>query len=763
MKKITLVFMLLFLGSFIYGQNSSSFLSTNTSGDVIIGAPAGTASADTPEGGDIVITHSATQNIVPGDGITCNAGGIANDNLYFRDFDLENDFGIDGIFNVTSAEVGIETLITSTGTFTLTANIYTTDAPFPTGTLTLLGTGTLDAVDADAGTVVSIPVDAVVPAGAIMVYELSITGDGVTQFFVGANQDGQTGVSWIQATDCGADVPTDLNDFGFPNSYVMNVVGELGSVEPFTECGPVPVDIIDNDTVTSAAPVAESGIIGTDFEIDNVDIDITHTFDGDLVINLVSPEGTSLLLSDGNGGAGDNYTDTVFQDGGDDITAAGAPFTGTFEPQGGTFAATFDGEEIVGDWTLSIEDTAGGDQGTLDFYCITFAPLEAPLEIECQDITVSLDENGDASIEAGDIVSGSFDSLTVDVSDFTCDDIGENTVVVTAMLDGETATCEATVTIVDDLPPVLECPADVMFPTGDPSVPLPDFTADGSAVDNCTVDLVITQDPAPGTAVAVGTSVTVTLSTTDESTNEGSCTFIYTVTNEDNFTECGPTGQVIDGATNDPVNSVATVTETGIIGDDVFIDNVAIDITHTFDGDLEISLISPAGTTLGLSLENGGGNANYTDTVFQDGGDDITAADAPFTGIFQPQGGTFADTFAGEDIAGDWTLNIVDIFASGEAGTLNMYCITFSPVLSVADNAFDGFNFFPNPAQNTLNISAQTEVQNITIINLVGQVVLEQEVGATTSQLDISRLRSGVYLMQVAANGQIGTYKVIKE
>jgi len=104
---------------------------------------------------------------------------------------------------------------------------------------------------------------------------------------------------------------------------------------------------------------------------------------------------------------------------------------------------------------------------------------------------------------------------------------------------------------------------------------------------------------------------------------------------------------------------------------------------------------------------------------------------------------------------------MVEGFGAG-SGNYSM-AITCEEILGVGDSTFDGFTFFPNPAQNTLNISAQTEVQKIILVNLVGQIVLEKQIDATNSQIDMSRLTSGVYLMQVSANGQIGTYKVIKE
>ena len=88
-------------------------------------------------------------------------------------------------------------------------------------------------------------------------------------------------------------------------------------------------------TLTSfTATMGESGLVGPDWEISNVTIDISHTWDGDLSINLVSPSGASLNLSQFNGGSLNNYTNTVFVDGAPSITTGSAPFTGQFSPEG---------------------------------------------------------------------------------------------------------------------------------------------------------------------------------------------------------------------------------------------------------------------------------------------------------------------------------------------------------------------------------------------------------------------------------------------
>ena len=126
---------------------------------------------------------------------------------------------------------------------------------------------------------------------------------------------------------------------------------------------------------TSTATMGMAGTIGTDYKIGSVEIDITHTFDADLEITLVSPMGTTLNLSSDNGGSSNNYTSTVFMDGNPNITTGSAPFTGTFEAEGGTFATTFAGQSIMGDWKLEVCDDASGDTGTLNDFKITFCQI----------------------------------------------------------------------------------------------------------------------------------------------------------------------------------------------------------------------------------------------------------------------------------------------------------------------------------------------------------------------------------------------------
>lgn len=83
--------------------------------------------------------------------------------------------------------------------------------------------------------------------------------------------------------------------------------------------------------------------------------------------------------------------------------------------------------------------------------------------------------------------------------------------------------------------------------------------------------------------------------------------------------------------------------------------------------------------------------------------------------------------------------------------------------LNIEENTFGNFNFFPNPTQNEVTISSTIAVEKISIYNLLGQKVKSQTINSTTSNIDVSNLKTGVYILEVASNDQIGTFKMIKE
>jgi subtilisin-like proprotein convertase family protein len=127
----------------------------------------------------------------------------------------------------------------------------------------------------------------------------------------------------------------------------------------------VPRPILDFTTTTSVLNIGNHRIVADV----NVTLDITHTYDSDLTLTLIGPNGVSVLLSQFNGGSGDNYTSTTFDDEAPVPIAAGtAPFSGSFRPQG--LLSALDGIPANGTWQLQVTDSASQDVGTLNSWSL---------------------------------------------------------------------------------------------------------------------------------------------------------------------------------------------------------------------------------------------------------------------------------------------------------------------------------------------------------------------------------------------------------
>ena len=161
-----------------------------------------------------------------------------------------------------------------------------------------------------------------------------------------------------------------------------------------------------------------------------------------------------------------------------------------------------------------------------------------------QDISVDLDANNMASITIADIDNGTTDNcsataditLALDVTSFTCTELGDNTVTLTATdTNGNTSTATATVTLRDvTAPTVVTQDITVSLDSdGQASISATDIdngsTDDCSGVDSLSLDISDFDCPALG-------DTTVTLTVTDTSGNVATGTAIVTITatDEDN-------------------------------------------------------------------------------------------------------------------------------------------------------------------------------------------------------------------------------------
>jgi len=196
------------------------------------------------------------------------------------------------------------------------------------------------------------------------------------------------------------------------------------------------------------------------------------------------------------------------------------------------FAGSWNVYPYFGSGNIVISNYSGGGFFLVKASGVNNEDNEDPVAV-CQDITVLLDQNGQATISANYLDGGSTDnegivSFEIDIDTFSCNDIGENTVTLTiADASGNTASCAAIVSVIDTINPVIVCPADQNVdwdPNG--TYTLPDYvlTNEVSATDNCTENLTITQDPVAGTILGVGLHI-ISFETIDDQGNINTCSF----------------------------------------------------------------------------------------------------------------------------------------------------------------------------------------------------------------------------------------------
>ena len=170
-------------------------------------------------------------------------------------------------------------------------------------------------------------------------------------------------IAGVPSNTVGGETAAERNIVSGNGEAGINISGTPRIVRTFSGIAP----ISDLSTITLDVPVGFSNPI---VDVD-VEVDLSHTWDSDLDIFLIPPAGPTIELTTDNGGAGDDYRVTVFDDEASTaITTGQAPFNGRFRPEAPL--SVLDGLSPLGTWNLQITDDEAGDIGTLNSWSLKF-------------------------------------------------------------------------------------------------------------------------------------------------------------------------------------------------------------------------------------------------------------------------------------------------------------------------------------------------------------------------------------------------------
>ena len=154
----------------------------------------------------------------------------------------------------------------------------------------------------------------------------------------------------------------------------------------------------------------------------------------------------------------------------------------------------------------------------------------------CQNITVQLNASGMGSVSANLIQGSASDacgiaSSSLDQTDFTCSDLGPNTVMLTVLdVNGNASTCSATVTVEDNINPIALCQDITIELEDDGDVQISPSDIDSGSSDACGIAS-LTLSTGGYYYCGYPQEVTETLTVTDVNGNSSSCTATVTISN----------------------------------------------------------------------------------------------------------------------------------------------------------------------------------------------------------------------------------------
>ncbi|MGW7330622.1 M28 family metallopeptidase [Streptomyces sp. NPDC054840] len=163
---------------------------------------------------------------------------------------------------------------------------------------------------------------------------------------------GTSGQAFDRCYHSSCDSLTNINDTALDRNSdaVAYAVWTLGAATPVPPGqsfeNTADVNIPDSPAAAVSSPITVSGVTGNAPATTKVDVNIVHTYRGDLVVDLLAPDGTVYNLHNRSGGSADNLVQT--------------------------YTVNASGEVANGVWNLRVKDAAAQDVGYINSWKITF-------------------------------------------------------------------------------------------------------------------------------------------------------------------------------------------------------------------------------------------------------------------------------------------------------------------------------------------------------------------------------------------------------
>ena len=247
---------------------------------------------------------------------------------------------------------------------------------------------------------------------------------------------------------------------------------------------------------------------------------------------------------------------------------------------------------------------------------------------------------------------------------------------------------------------------------------------------------------------------------------------LMTATNRITFN--GSSAQVVESNFPNPTALIITNTSAAgvsLSGSEVIPDTTNLELAGNLNADFAenmgtVSLIDNSVITLGATphavLFTNSSAANPGPADFWTAGKTLTVKG--WTGTAGASGSN-GQLFVGVDNTGLSATQLAQVTFQGFTGAAMLSTGEVVPVtaLSTVNNQFKGLTYSPNPVVDKITISNSEKIAEINVYNLLGQKIISLLPNQLITSLDMTNLKSAVYIVEVISDDKRTCIKVIKQ
>ncbi len=375
---------------------------------------------------------------------------------------------------------------------------------------------------------------------------------------------------------------------------------------------------------------------------------------------------------------------------------------------------------------------------------------------------------GELTISAETVNNGSFDNcglgeLSLSQSTFTCDDLGENEILLFVTdINGNTSSAPAIITMLDTTAPIPSCPTEYDVDCSGT------VTYEVSATDECEeVAINIAAGTQSGDVFSPG-ATTVTVEAQDSSGNIATCSFQVVV--ENILEATAMTNNVSCAGGNDgEINMIGSggtppytfVIENGTSGElSAGVYTVMVTDASGCMASSEITITEPGEITIEIDQIVDEQNTAANGAIVVNVGGGLGSYMYSWTG---PDNFTSTEENLVNLSAGDYVLVVTDL----NGCEVTSEVITIDRLTSIEEPTWaKDLRLFPNPATEMLTLELPAFIASdltLELLNARGQTVqrIDTEQNSNTLRMNVSNLPSGLYWVKMQAKGELVVRKVV--